>query len=55
MLVQKALTNREIADTLVISERTVATHVSHALAKLELQSRTQLALWTIGHRALQVE
>jgi DNA-binding NarL/FixJ family response regulator len=46
LLVQHGLTNRQIAEALVISERTVAAHVSSALGKLALRSRTQLALWT---------
>jgi DNA-binding NarL/FixJ family response regulator len=39
--------NREIADLLVISERTARTHVSNVLVKLGLASRTQAALWAI--------
>ncbi len=41
------LTNREIGRTLHIGERTVKTHVSHLLAKLGLQSRTQAALHAV--------
>lgn len=37
--------NQAIADLLVISERTVRTHVSNILSKLGLVSRTQAALW----------
>jgi predicted ATPase/DNA-binding CsgD family transcriptional regulator len=48
MLLRHGLTNRQIGDALVVSERTVAAHISNAFAKLDLQSRTQLALWTIG-------
>jgi len=47
VLVARGKSNREIADELVISERTARTHVSNALAKLGLASRTQAALWAI--------
>ncbi|TSB47954.1 response regulator [Alkalicoccobacillus porphyridii] len=39
--------NKEIAVELVISEKTVKTHVSNLLSKLELQDRTQAALFAI--------
>jgi DNA-binding CsgD family transcriptional regulator/tetratricopeptide (TPR) repeat protein len=38
--------NREIADTLVITEGTVEVHVKHILSKLGLKSRAQVAAWT---------
>lgn len=46
-LVGLGCSNREIADKLVISERTARTHVSSILFKLHLSSRTQAALWAI--------
>ncbi len=42
-LVARGLTNRQIANTLFLSERTVESHVRSALQKLGLQRRTQLA------------
>ena len=46
-LVAQGLSNRTIADTLFISERTARSHVSSILAKLGVASRTQAALWAI--------
>jgi NarL family two-component system response regulator LiaR len=40
-------TNQEIADELVISERTVRTHITNILAKLRLSNRTQAALFAL--------
>ena len=45
-LVGQGLTNREIAGQLVISRRTVESHVENILAKLGFVSRTQIAAWT---------
>jgi DNA-binding NarL/FixJ family response regulator len=47
VLVAQGRSNREIADALVISERTARTHVSNVLVKLGLASRTQAALWAV--------
>ncbi|MBL1098391.1 response regulator [Streptomyces coffeae] len=44
ILVAEGRSNQEIADELVISERTARTHVSNVLRKLQLTSRTQAAL-----------
>jgi DNA-binding NarL/FixJ family response regulator len=46
-LVARGLSNREIAKSLLISERTARTHVSNMLIKLGLPSRTQAALWAV--------
>jgi NarL family two-component system response regulator LiaR len=46
-LVAHGMSNREIAEKLVISEATVRTHVSSLLAKLHLASRTQAALFAL--------
>jgi NarL family two-component system response regulator LiaR len=45
--VAQGLTNDEIAEKLVVSERTVRTHVSNILAKLQLANRTQAALYAL--------
>ena len=46
-LIARGLTNRQIADQLVISEATVRTHVGNILGKLHLASRTQAALYAL--------
>jgi NarL family two-component system response regulator LiaR len=46
-LVARGLANQEIADELVVSERTVRTHVSNILDKLHLANRTQAALYAL--------
>jgi NarL family two-component system response regulator LiaR len=48
-LIAGGLNNREIADELVISEKTVKTHVSSILSKLHLEDRTQAAIWALRH------
>ncbi|HEY3629525.1 MAG TPA: AAA family ATPase [Jatrophihabitantaceae bacterium] len=47
MLVADGLANRAIAERLVLSERTVETHVRNALTKLDLANRTQLTAWAL--------
>lgn len=46
-LVAQGRSNQEIAQALVISDKTVKTHVSNILSKLNLQDRTQLAIYAI--------
>ena len=50
-LLAEGLSNRQISQRLVITERTVAAHVEHILDKLGLNSRTQIALWAAEHRS----
>ena len=44
-LVAGGLSNRQIADRLFISRRTVDAHVNHIYAKLRISSRVQLTIW----------
>jgi DNA-binding NarL/FixJ family response regulator len=47
--IAKGLTNRQIAERLVVSEKTVATHVGHILTKLGLPSRTAATAYAYEH------
>ena len=46
-LVAAGLSNREIASRLVLSERTVETHVRSILAKLGVAKRTEIVAWAL--------
>ena len=47
--IAKGLTNRQIAERLVVSEKTVATHVGHILTKLGLPSRAAATAYVYEH------
>ena len=53
-LVAKGLTSRQIAERLVLSPRTVETHVQNSLRKLQLRNRVELARYAI-ERGLTTE
>jgi NarL family two-component system response regulator LiaR len=46
-LVAQGLSNQTIADKLIVSERTIRTHISNILSKLHLANRTQVALYAL--------
>jgi predicted ATPase/DNA-binding CsgD family transcriptional regulator len=50
LLITRGLSNRAIADELVISPATAARHVANILGKLGLSSRAQVAAWTADRR-----
>jgi len=54
-LVAKGMPNLDIADQLVISERTVRTHVTNILSKLHLANRTQAALYALREGLADLE
>jgi NarL family two-component system response regulator LiaR len=53
--VARGKTNQEIADELVLSERTVRTHLTNILAKLQLSNRTQAALYALREGIAHLE
>jgi DNA-binding NarL/FixJ family response regulator len=50
-LIGRGLSNRGIAEELFISPATAARHVANILAKLGLNSRTQVATWVVGQQS----
>jgi predicted ATPase/DNA-binding CsgD family transcriptional regulator len=51
-LVARGQTDRQIAETLVITEGTVGVHLTNIFGKLDLHSRAQLAVWAAEHGLL---
>ena len=47
-LVARGLTNKQIGQTLYVSERTAENHAQHILTKLGLRNRSQIAAWASG-------
>jgi DNA-binding NarL/FixJ family response regulator len=54
-LAAKGLTNREIADTLVISTRTVQVHLGNVFAKLGVGSRTEAVVCALRKGMLDLD
>ncbi|TDD86569.1 ATP-binding protein [Actinomadura rubrisoli] len=54
-LVAEGLTNRQIAERLVIAKRTVDSHLEHILAKLGFTSRAQIAAWFTALNAIPAQ
>ena len=52
LLLAQGLSNKAIAKTLVIAQRTAETHVANILVKLGLTSRSQVGAWLAEHRAM---
>ena len=53
-LVTQGKSNREIAQELVISEKTAKAHVSNILGKLGVEDRTQMAIYAITHNLVDI-
>lgn len=54
-LIARGMSNREIAQTLVIAEKTVKSHVSNILSKLHLADRTQVAVYALRQRIVPLD
>jgi len=54
-LLAKGRSNKEIALELGVAEKTVKTHVSSILSKLQLADRTQAALFAVRERLVEIE
>ena len=54
-LIARGCTNREIADRLVISEKTAGHHVSHILDKLGLSRRSEAAVYAVRKRLVSLD
>ncbi len=54
-LIARGYSNKEIANALDVSEVTIKTHVSSVLSKLNLQSRTQVALFALKEGLVGLE
>lgn len=48
-LIGQGLSNRDIADELVLSEKTIKTHATNIYSKLQVNSRTQAAVYAMKH------
>ena len=48
-LLAQGLTNKDIAQTLILSVRTIEAHLRHIYGKLGVRSRTEAALWAVEH------
>ncbi|MFT8580309.1 MAG: response regulator transcription factor [Schleiferilactobacillus perolens] len=52
-LIAQGRSNQEIADELFITLKTVKTHVSNILAKLQVEDRTQAAIYALRHHLVK--
>ncbi|MFK8139475.1 MAG: response regulator transcription factor [Bdellovibrionales bacterium] len=54
-LVSKGMANKEVADKLFVTEKTVKFHLTNIYKKMEIKSRSQLIVWCLPHLRMQEE
>ena len=54
-LVSKGLANKEVADRLFVTEKTVKFHLTNIYKKMAIKSRSQLIVWCLPHLRMQEE
>jgi len=52
-LVARGLTNRQVAEELLVTPRTIETHLEHIFAKLGVQTRTELVAWAVRQEVVE--
>jgi non-specific serine/threonine protein kinase len=52
-LIARGMSNKQIADSMVIAQRTAESHIEHILTKLGFTSRTQIAAWIAAQQDTQ--
>lgn len=53
LLAREGLTNRELAERLVVVEKTIWTHLKNIYRKLNVKSRSKAIVWAHQHRTKQ--
>ena len=53
-LIARGMYNKEIADELIISEKTVKNHISNIFRKIDVTDRTQAAIFAIKHSYVEI-
>ncbi len=53
-LIAQGATNQEVAEQLVISKRTVSTHINNILSKLQLKNRAQAVLYSVQNKIINL-
>jgi non-specific serine/threonine protein kinase len=52
VLIAQGKSNREIADALIVSKRTIESHIANLMVKLGCTSRAQIVVWALENGLL---